>query len=105
MKTTLGYFGFSSSSFSDGKFKLNKGEKNSMKVIFYTIGCSQCNALKTKLDKEQIKYETENNMDKVIAAGFKTAPVLEVVDEAGNSQFYTFIDAVKWVNEHSNRVR
>lgn len=68
-----------------------------MSITLYTTGCPQCKVLKAKLDAKNIKYETNENIDDMIALGVMSAPVLKVDD-----QVLKFADAVKWVNERGN---
>ena len=68
-----------------------------MNVTLYTTGCPQCNVLKAKLDAKNIQYETNTNVDDMIALGVMSAPVLKVDD-----QVLKFADAIKWVNERGN---
>ena len=69
------------------------------KVILHSTGCPKCKILKMKLDKKNIPYEENLNVDidDMIAKGFKSMPILEVIDESG-STFYDFIMANTWVN-------
>lgn len=71
-----------------------------MKLVLHTIDCSHCRALEFKLNKENMEFERETNMDRVIKAGFRSAPVLEVIDEEGHSEFYEYLDAMKWINKN-----
>lgn len=61
-------------------------------IILYSTGCPRCKVLKLKLDKANINYEVVEDIDSIIAAGYKTAPVLKVGD-----RFYEFGEAVKWI--------
>ncbi len=61
-------------------------------IILYSTGCPRCKVLKLKLDKANIPYETVEDVDAIIAAGYKSAPVLKV-----GEKFYDFGEAVKWI--------
>lgn len=61
-------------------------------IILYSTGCPRCKVLKLKLDKANIPYEEIEDIDAIIAAGYKTAPVLKV-----GEKFYEFGEAVKWI--------
>lgn len=61
-------------------------------IILYSTGCPRCKVLKLKLDKANIPYEVVEDVDVIIAAGYKSAPVLKV-----GERFYEFGEAVKWI--------
>jgi hypothetical protein len=46
-----------------------------------------------KMQKKNIEYTTCTDIEKMLAQGIKSAPVLQVNDE-----LLQFADAVKWVN-------
>lgn len=64
------------------------------KIILYTTHCPRCSILEKKMTAANIKYEVEDNVDKMIAKGFTSAPMLEVDDKILN-----FSEAVKWLKE------
>ena len=63
-------------------------------IILYSTGCPRCTVLEKKLNEKNIKYQIDNDTNKMIEKGFTEIPMLEV-----NSKYYNFIEAVKWVNE------
>ncbi len=63
------------------------------KVILYTTGCPKCKVLEQKLSGKNIIYETVTDVDKMIAKGFQTAPVLEI-----DEKVYEFGSAINWIN-------
>lgn len=68
-----------------------------MKVKIYSKeGCPKCLILKKKLDSKGIVYEEEqNSVDKMLAMGFKEAPVLEI--DMG------YAEAVNWIAERGEQ--
>lgn len=62
-------------------------------VVLYSNGCPRCKILKQKLDEKNINYILVDDVDKMIALGMNTVPVLEVDGEK-----MMFTDAVRWVN-------
>lgn len=62
-------------------------------MILYSTNCPNCKALKQLLDKRNIKYTEENDINKMIELGFDKVPVLE--DPNGNH--YEFNDAIKYI--------
>jgi hypothetical protein len=50
--------------------------------------------LKTKLDNKGIEYTEENSVDKMLALGIESAPVLEV-----DNKILDFFEAIKWVGK------
>ncbi|MBR3739490.1 MAG: hypothetical protein IKN04_03410 [Clostridia bacterium] len=63
-----------------------------MRVILYTTGCPVCKMLKAKLDQACIQYEVESDTEKMLALGFRSAPMLQV-----NEQMLTSAEAMKWI--------
>lgn len=61
-------------------------------VTLYTIGCPQCNILKTKLDLAQIEYQVISDEKIIQEKGFTYLPILEVDD-----QTYDFMNAIIWI--------
>ena len=50
-------------------------------MILYTKqGCPLCSVVKVKLNAFGIPYESETNMEKMLAMGFKTLPILQLDD-------------------------
>lgn len=62
-------------------------------IILYTIGCPQCNVLKTKLDKKNISYTTVTDKNKMREMGLSRLPVLEV-----DGNIMEFPAANTWIN-------
>ncbi len=65
-----------------------------MSIVFYSTHCPKCNVLKTKLDEKGIEYKENNDVDEMIAKGWRSAPVLEI-----DGKGLMFKEAVDWVNE------
>ena len=65
-----------------------------MKVILYSTGCPKCRVLKTKLDKKNINYTENNNVEEMLELGFDLLPVLKVDDDIMN-----FTEANDWINK------
>lgn len=63
------------------------------RIILYSTGCPKCGILKKKLADKQIGYTEENDVEKMLALGIETVPVLRV----GNDMM-DFARAVRWVN-------
>lgn len=70
-----------------------------MKITLYSkTGCPKCLILKKKLDAEGVVYEEKNDsVDKMLAMGFKEAPVLEI--NMG------YAEAVNWIKERKEQSR
>jgi hypothetical protein len=47
-------------------------------VILYSTNCPRCRIIEKKLQDKGIKFELFNDVDAMIAKGFKEAPKLEV---------------------------
>ena len=62
------------------------------KIIFYTIGCPLCRGLEAQLKNKNIKYETVEGTDKLIALHMSSAPMLQVGDKIMN-----YREALTWV--------
>ena len=67
-----------------------------MKVTLYTIGCSNCQILKEKLDNKNIQYETITDIELMQKKGFDSMPVLEV-----DNNLMEYYDAVQWINKQN----
>lgn len=65
-----------------------------MNVVLYSTGCPQCIVLEKKLEMKGIPYTKSDNFDKVIEAGYTTAPILEV-----EGILMPFGEANKWISE------
>lgn len=66
-------------------------------VTLYTTGCPKCTILESKLQQANIDFLRTNNVESVIKAGFRTAPVLEV-----DGRMMEFGAAVEWVRGNGN---
>ena len=66
-------------------------------ITLYSTNCPRCKILEKKLDAAGVDYTVETNIQSLIDAGFKSAPVLQIDDT-----YYTFKDAVDWANSHKN---
>lgn len=70
-------------------------------VILYSTGCPKCKILEKKLEKANIEYQTQTNIDEITRVcnilGVPSVPVLET-----DGNFLTFGDAAKWINERSD---
>lgn len=63
-------------------------------MIFYTQNCPKCDILKKKLEQKGLSFTVEsNNFQKLINAGIKQLPVLEIDDK-----LLSFSDAIKYIN-------
>lgn len=67
------------------------------KIILYSTGCPLCTKLESKLDKANINYEINNDVNKMAELDFETVPMLEV-----DGKFLDFGAAVKWIKETVN---
>lgn len=70
-------------------------------VTLFTTHCPSCNALKLKLDRKGVKYNTVDDSEEVVKKGrdngIMSAPILEV-----DGKVMAFSDAVKWVNSYAD---
>lgn len=64
------------------------------KVILYSTHCPRCKVLTMKLQQKNIAYEEVNDVEQMMAKGFKEAPKLEV-----NGVTMDFKEAVDWIKE------
>jgi glutaredoxin len=71
---------------------LRQGDFMEEKIIFYTIGCPLCKGLEAQLKNKNIKYETVEGTDKLIALGMRSAPILQVGDK-----LFTYKEALIWL--------
>lgn len=66
-------------------------------IIFYSINCPKCKVLKTKLDKTNIQYTVNENVNKMLQLGIQSVPALQIDDV-----ILDFGQAVKWLKENYN---
>lgn len=64
-----------------------------MTIDLYTTHCPKCKVLEKKLAAKNITYIEHDDINEMIALGYKETPIL-VVD----GQKYSSVDAIKWVN-------
>lgn len=65
-----------------------------MGIVLYSNNCPRCKILKQKLKENNIEYEEENSVDKMMELGITQVPVLSV-----NGELLTFGQANEWVNK------
>ena len=65
-----------------------------MNLIMYSTGCPKCRVLKMKLDASGLPFAIHDDIDEMMALGFRSVPVLSV-----DGKFYTYADAIRWVND------
>lgn len=65
-----------------------------MKVILYSTGCPQCNALKKILDSKKISYEVHSDIAEMKGLGILSVPYLSVDGELKN-----FAESMAWVRQ------
>ena len=49
-----------------------------MEVILYSTGCPQCNIFKEMLQKKNIIFQIEDNVEKMKELGFSSLPMLSI---------------------------
>lgn len=63
-------------------------------VIFYSTKCPKCMVLEAKLKQKGVEYIENNDIEKMLNLGIKSAPVLCV-----DGVMLDFADAVAWANK------
>ena len=63
-------------------------------MILYTTHCPRCKALEAAMKNKNVTYETCTDVDKMIAMGFMSAPVLDV-----DGRLMKYDEAMKYVME------
>ena len=74
-----------------------------MKIILYSIGCPQCKVLERKLDSYHAVYELCTDEEVMKAKGFKTAPILGLIEEINGETKETYLPfskAYAWCKEN-----
>jgi hypothetical protein len=61
-------------------------------IILYSTNCPRCRILEKKLQDKGIEFELFNDIDTMIAKGFKEAPKLEV-----DGVVMDFKEANEWI--------
>ena len=65
-----------------------------MKVILYSTGCPKCRVLKTKLDKKNINYIENSDVEEMLELRFDRLTILKVDNDIMN-----FTEANDWINK------
>lgn len=65
-----------------------------MEVIFYSTKCPKCKVLEMKMQKKNILYKENNDVDLMLSKGIKSAPCLEI-----DGEILDFKNSVEWVNK------
>lgn len=72
-----------------------------MEVILYSTGCPQCNILKEMLQKKNIIFQIEDNVEKMKELGFSSLPMLSIDNKILNfKEAFNFLKNEVNVNEH-----
>ena len=70
-----------------------------MKIVLYSTKCPRCKVLEQKLKKKGLEYIEENDVQEMIAMGFKSAPLLSV----DGAKPMEFAQAVQWINAQEDQ--
>lgn len=62
-------------------------------MILYTTDCPKCKILEKMMDRAEMEFTKETNIDKLINLGFKSAPILEVEPQV----YLPFESAISYV--------
>lgn len=62
-------------------------------IVLYTTHCPQCQILEKKLQAKEVNYSVCEDIDTMLARGFRSAPNLEV-----DGKIFNFAEAIAWVN-------
>lgn len=68
-----------------------------MKVILYSTGCPQCNILKEMLQKKNIIFQIEDNIEEIKKLGFLSLPMLSV-----DEKIFNFKEAFNFLKNEAN---
>lgn len=63
-----------------------------MEVILYSTGCPQCNILKEMLQKKNVIFQIEDNVEKMKELGFSSLPMLSI-----NNKILNFKEAFNFL--------
>lgn len=65
-------------------------------VTLFSTNCPRCKILERKLTSAGIDYTVNYDIQEVIDAGFKSAPILKV-----DNTYYNFKEGVDWINNEN----
>lgn len=68
-----------------------------MKVILYSTGCPQCNILKEMLQKKNIIFQIEDNIEEMKRLGFLSLPMLSI-----DGKIFNFKEAFNFLKNEVN---
>ena len=63
---------------------------NAAVITLYTIHCHKCNILEERLNKANVKYVVNEDIEEMRARGYTTAPMLDI-----DGTSYTFEQSLK----------
>lgn len=66
-------------------------------MTLYSTNCPQCRILEAKLDQMHFQYIIDEDVERMKAKGFTSAPMLEVDGVAMN-----FKESVEWLKNYAN---
>lgn len=64
-----------------------------MEIIFHSTHCPKCKILEMKMQKKNINYVENNDVDSMLKKGIKFAPCLEI-----DGEILDFKNSIEWVN-------
>lgn len=65
-----------------------------MEIVLYSTHCPRCSVLEKKLKKKNLHYTEINDVDKMLAMGLKSTPVLQI----DGGVLMNFQEANEWIN-------
>lgn len=65
-------------------------------IILYSTHCPKCKVLEQMLQKKNIDYMLEENIEIMLSKGFSEAPILEI-----NNQYLNYKEATNWINNYT----
>lgn len=69
-------------------------------ITVFSNNCPRCKILEKKLKDEGVEFKVENNFSRVIAKGFRSAPVVEIGDV-----MYTYEEVMQSWEEIDNVIK
>lgn len=68
-------------------------------IILYSTNCPRCKVIEKKLQLKNIDFIVDTDVSKMMAKGFRQAPILEI-----DENFLDFAEANQWINKQEKVV-
>lgn len=68
-------------------------------MILFSNDCPKCKILESRLNSKNIEFIKNDNFEKLIEAGFNSAPILKI-----ENKYLTYLEAINWIKEYGKKI-